>query len=134
MAGMWPRKNLLPHIIEHLKQQMDIHFGIILSRSKSDTVLHYSLEPHVLKMRQSVPQISIAKKKSLWLRAATVPIPHVPSGGAGRHCNCSRLCCFKITKAAPGTYGRPAFQSNPLYRGCRSPNNQHFGPAPEHLL
>lgn len=43
-------KNLLPHIIEHLKQQMDIHFIYHIIQVKSDTVLHYSLEPHVLKM------------------------------------------------------------------------------------
>lgn len=43
-------KNLLPHIIEHLKQQINIHFIYHVIPVKSDTVLHYTLEPHVIKM------------------------------------------------------------------------------------
>lgn len=41
---------LPPHIIAHLKHQMDVHFVYQCINVKSDTVLHYCLEPHVVKM------------------------------------------------------------------------------------
>ena len=43
-------KKLLPHIIDHLRKQTDLHFIYHIVPIKGDTVLHYSLEPHVMKM------------------------------------------------------------------------------------
>ncbi|MBB5264272.1 xylan 1,4-beta-xylosidase [Catenibacillus scindens] len=46
---------LLPHIIAHLKEHTDVDFSYRVLTVSSDTLFHYMLEPHIIKMISIFP-------------------------------------------------------------------------------